>query len=324
MSYSTGQQTQVAGAPGQRRLSPAARLLVFLSDRFRPADFSRYADEQAYSRYQFARAEKAWNALLSRCLDVQGKSVVDLACGEGGKTVFYSTLGPQRIIGIDCAREKVERARHFAACRGAADCRFELGFAEDSGLPAGEFDLVISEDGFEHFPDPEAVLCEAQRLLRDGGQLLITFPPYWGPRGPHLGNFIRLPWPHLLFGWATMEQAVRHIAERMERQATDRPARESPTEQAERELHQLHGFINRMSLRRFKRMLMAHENWKLLRFHRFAGSRWALPFVLFRNMPLLAELGGAALVLLEKSPGQRITRSDFYAPRTKLAAPRII
>lgn len=45
-----------------------------------------------------------------------------------------------------------------------------LSFADES------FDLVISNDVFEHVHDPVAAFSECLRCLRPGGQLLVTFP----------------------------------------------------------------------------------------------------------------------------------------------------
>lgn len=62
------------------------------------------------------------------------------------------------------------------------------------------FDTVLSEDGFEHFLNPEEVLTEAFRVLRDGGALLVTFgPPWFSPRGGHMMFLNAPPWFHLIF-----------------------------------------------------------------------------------------------------------------------------
>ena len=137
-------------------------------------------------------------------------------------------------------------------------------------------------------------------------------------------NFIRLPYAHLVFDDATMEEAVRAISAQMDAQDGLKPTRERPIVQAERELAQLHQFINRMSLRRFKRILMSHPDWELIRFHRYGGSKRYLPFVRFRVIPLLDELGGSALFLLRKSQGARIRRWDFLSPVTRLSGPLIV
>jgi SAM-dependent methyltransferase len=64
----------------------------------------------------------------------------------------------------------------------------------------GQFDVVISQDSFEHFPEPDAVLHEMSLLLNRSGVLLITFgPPWFAPYGSHMHFFCKVPWINLLF-----------------------------------------------------------------------------------------------------------------------------
>jgi len=65
----------------------------------------------------------------------------------------------------------------------------------------GKFDLVILRDVIEHLPDPELALRQILLLLKKGGKLYITFPPYYSPYGGHQqivrGNLIsKLPFIH--------------------------------------------------------------------------------------------------------------------------------
>jgi len=299
------------------------RLLVRLSGLFPPADLTRHGADGAYTRWQRACVRRSWDAVARGCFDLQGKTVVDLGCGEGGKTVFYAGQGARLIVGVDCDEEHLGRASLLARSEGADNCRFIAARAEATGFPAESFDAAISDDAFEHYPDPAAVLCEAGRILKEGGLLLVQFTPYWGPTGPHLYDFIRLPYAHLFFGWTTMEQAARHLAIEMEKTGGHR-MRETPTRHLEKALFQLRHYINRMSVRRFRRLLRAQPGWQLVRFHRYAVSRFGLPFVLLRNMPAIEELGGHLFAVLRKTTGSRISRRSFFAARTRLDAPRLL
>ena len=362
------------------RISQSAKLLIWLSDRFPEANRSRFADEEAYVRWQFSAAQWLWPRVVSKCLDLQGKKVVDLGCGPGGKTMFYSTLSPAHIIGIDCAEAKIASAQRFltSTARRRSNCEFRLGRAEATGLEAGQHDIVISEDGFEHFSDLEGILREAHRILCDGGLFLIMFAPYWGPDGPHLYNFIRLPYAHYFFSWSTMSQATRAIAARMERHGTpqtqspalglqieqeltqleqvsfglrhlrtffdwralERAARAgttgtratddasfataTPTQQAEREIAQLEHFINKISLRRFKRLLKLQIGWELVGFHRYVYQRRRAAFVITRNMWPIDEIYGSLVFLLRKAAGKRIRASDFRSLQTRMSIGRVL
>ncbi|MBR5730648.1 MAG: class I SAM-dependent methyltransferase, partial [Firmicutes bacterium] len=133
------------------------------------------------------------------------KDVLDLGCGAGGKSVWYAEKYGARVTGIDREERYAEEAEAFARRLGAAEgdvfsrmpgagsFRFVCADAADTGLPAESFDSIIMSDAFEHLADPEAVLIECGRLLKPGGRIFISFPPYGHPWGEHLTDLIGIP-----------------------------------------------------------------------------------------------------------------------------------
>lgn len=249
-------------------LGLGARVLVGLSNivsRWRPANFARYADDLAYSQFQMRNAEATYRNLYEPVQDFNGKVILDAGCGEGGKTVYYASKKPRLIIGIDCYQIKVDRAKGFCSYMGMQDrCHFLTADAEKSPFPSNFFDIVLSEDCFEHYPKPEAVLWEARRILRPGGLLLVTFNTYYNLGGPHLYNFIRFPWPHLLFSDATMIDATRAIARQMAEKHSGQSGRESYKEQAEREIYQFQHYVNRITLAQWRKFIARYEGMEVL------------------------------------------------------------
>jgi ubiquinone/menaquinone biosynthesis C-methylase UbiE len=66
---------------------------------------------------------------------------------------------------------------------------------EDEG-----FDFVFSYDAFEHFAQPERVLREAIRVVREGGYIYLNFGPlYCSPFGEHAYRSITVPYCQFLF-----------------------------------------------------------------------------------------------------------------------------
>jgi SAM-dependent methyltransferase len=47
---------------------------------------------------------------------------------------------------------------------------------QNLSFPDASFDLIVSNDVFEHVPEPRTAFCETARVLRRGGILLMTVP----------------------------------------------------------------------------------------------------------------------------------------------------
>ncbi|MEE4271605.1 MAG: class I SAM-dependent methyltransferase [Thermoanaerobaculales bacterium] len=131
--------------------------------------------------------------------NVDGERVLDLGCGLGAKTFAVARSGALEVIGIDTDDEKIRRATEAARDLGGSAVRFEAQCGSSLRFDSGCFDVVLLLDVIEHLPDPGAVLAECARVLRDGGRLLISFPPYLSPWGAHLFTYVPIPWVHLLF-----------------------------------------------------------------------------------------------------------------------------
>lgn len=101
--------------------------------------------------------------------------VLDLATGTADFALGAARVYPQaRVTGIDLTPAMLEIGRRKVAKAGMAD-RVELceGNAQALGFPDGTFDVATCAFGFRNFPDPEAALGEAARVLKPGGALLV-------------------------------------------------------------------------------------------------------------------------------------------------------
>jgi SAM-dependent methyltransferase len=130
---------------------------------------------------------------------IGGRRILDIGCGLGGKTCYFASAGARRVVGVDIDPERIQQARNGAVRRGLGNVHFLVADGRGLPCPAATFDMVLLNDSFEHVAEPETVLAEVYRVLRDGGTAHIAFPPFRSPWGAHLFAHIRIPWAHLLF-----------------------------------------------------------------------------------------------------------------------------
>jgi SAM-dependent methyltransferase len=112
---------------------------------------------------------------------VLGKSVLDIACGEGYGSAALSTRA-KNVIGMDVSYEAIEHARS----RYGLDAR--IGSAEAMPLPDASVDTVVSFETIEHLSSPPEFIRECHRVLRPEGQLVISTPNRDVYSGDHSQN----------------------------------------------------------------------------------------------------------------------------------------
>jgi SAM-dependent methyltransferase len=110
--------------------------------------------------------------LLDELLDVRGRDVLDVGCGEGWLVRRFASAGAHA-VGLDPLAGALERAR-----REAPAARFVEGAAEALPFPAASFDIVVFCNSLHHVPEDrlDAALTEAERVLRADGVLYVQEP----------------------------------------------------------------------------------------------------------------------------------------------------
>jgi SAM-dependent methyltransferase len=109
--------------------------------------------------------------------DVEGKDVLDAACGTGRYALLFAGAGA-RVCGVDGSEEMLTHARKKTA---DGDLTLDLRNADLHTLPFEDesFDLVLSALALCHVPDLSPVMAEFARVLRPGGRVVISdFHPF--------------------------------------------------------------------------------------------------------------------------------------------------
>jgi len=135
--------------------------LIFTGERFVPACAGEIAYEH-WHRYAFARRF------------VEGRRVLDAACGEGYGTALLGTTAAEA-VGVDIDAGSI---RHAQSSYGSGRIRFVEGSCTRLPFPDASFDVVASFETIEHLDaaDQPPMLSEFARVLKPDGLLIISSP----------------------------------------------------------------------------------------------------------------------------------------------------
>ena len=135
-------------------------------------DFGRTADDYAENRAGFppSLVRRLQQYLAAAGQDLTGARALDLGTGTGTLARGLAQAGLQ-VEGLDPSENMLAQAKKLDA-RAGVEIDYHLAAAEDSGLAAGQFDLVTAGQCWHWFDRPQAA-AEVLRLLKPGGHLAI-------------------------------------------------------------------------------------------------------------------------------------------------------
>lgn len=229
---------------------------VWLNRRLPKRSLERRTSDEAYARWEYESGRAVFESQFgSRRL--AGAELLDAACGPGGKTAWYAEAGAERVVGVDLDPTHLAKAERFCTGRSRPS-RLHFVAADAGRLPVrdGRFDIVTANDAFEHFSAPGAVLAELARVLRAGGRMFVTFPPFGSAHGAHLYDYVRLPWCQLVLSRRALGALVARAVEEAE------GAERAPAIAAEQMAFYDHA-LNRMTIGRFLALVAAEPRLRL-------------------------------------------------------------
>lgn len=113
----------------------------------------------------------------------KGKRVLDVATGTGYGANILRRNGAAEVVAVD----REQGALDYAAERYGTDgLRWVHGNAYELPFQA-EFDVVISFETIEHLKEPERFVRECKRVVKPGGQFIVSTPENVG--GPFCSEF---------------------------------------------------------------------------------------------------------------------------------------
>jgi SAM-dependent methyltransferase len=135
------------------------------------ADLERrgWTDEGISSGYVEMFSSASDQAIPSIVAEVSaGTHVLDLCCGQGNVAEALSKAGLS-VVGADFSPQMLAFAR-----KRLPDVEFVEADAQDLPFDDGSFDAVICSFGLMHVPDQNRALREVHRILKPGGQYIMT------------------------------------------------------------------------------------------------------------------------------------------------------
>jgi len=137
---------------------------------YRDPAYAEFADELALWSAPFLMM------LLDRVPVRRGRTIVDVGAGAGCAALELAQRcgAGTRVIAVDPWAEAMGRLKRKAAFYGVDNIEPVVAPMEEAGLPDGVADLVVSNLGLNNFADPPATLAACRRVLRPGGELVMS------------------------------------------------------------------------------------------------------------------------------------------------------
>ena len=112
--------------------------------------------------------KKIIDTILNNAEIKEGVNVLDVACGTGVLFPFYLERNVKSITAVDLSPEMVKIAKSKfpqadVICGDAESVSFDK-----------QFDVIMIYNAFPHFPDPEKLIENLSKHLKDGGRLSIA------------------------------------------------------------------------------------------------------------------------------------------------------
>jgi arsenite methyltransferase len=142
----------------------------YLKNKIDPADSVHVSDELPFWSAPFGIE------LLEAIEYRTGITALDIGFGTGFPlTELAMRLGEgSTVFGIDPWEPAIARARQKVGVFGIQNIKIIQGMAEDIPLESESVDLIVSNNGLNNVSDLDRVLAECSRIVRSGGQFVIT------------------------------------------------------------------------------------------------------------------------------------------------------
>jgi len=205
--------------------------------------FSRKPDETNYAESKTKYTiGTALNILISSFglgfyQDIKDKIILDFGCGSGFQVIAMALKGAKFVVGVDIREEVFKEGINLAKKHKVSNkVKFLIKITDEF---FEYFDIIISQNSFEHYSDPKGVMRLWKKALKPKGKIYITFgPPWYAPYGAHMHFFTKIPWVNLFFSESTVMKVRSYFR----------------SDGAKR-YEEVEGGLNKMTVRKFEKII---------------------------------------------------------------------
>jgi SAM-dependent methyltransferase len=133
------------------------------------AEYARMFEHEDRYWWFVSRRELVMH-LVRRYVATPDPVIVDVGCGTGATASALGQVG--RVVGVDFSPLALK------ACASRGLGTLLRAKAEAIPLATGSVDAIVATDILEHLDDDLAALLEFRRILKPGGQVVVTVPAY--------------------------------------------------------------------------------------------------------------------------------------------------
>jgi 2-polyprenyl-3-methyl-5-hydroxy-6-metoxy-1,4-benzoquinol methylase len=137
---------------------------------------------------------------LAKC-PLEGKIVLDFGCGNGAQTAEFMQ-DECKIVALDVDEGDLrELSRHFRSQKGSSVLPVRY---DGLSVPVADasVDVVLCYEVIEHVPDERQALREIRRVLKPGGEVVLSVPNKAWVFETHGARLPVLPWNRVpFFSW---------------------------------------------------------------------------------------------------------------------------
>jgi SAM-dependent methyltransferase len=101
-----------------------------------------------------------------------GKKILEVGFGTAGDLCLLNKLG------FDCYGLELSRVAYKNAMKNK-ELKIFFGDGEKTRFASNQFDLIFHQGVLEHFRNPECLIKEHRRILKDGGVVVVDIPHKW-------------------------------------------------------------------------------------------------------------------------------------------------